>query len=461
VGQLFVTCLQRGAPTDYANIRVTARGSVLFDGQASLSSQGIDLGSNAVSVSVEVKPFSTSVWPLSGRFSYDGQDSLTRDAGTIEEFTVANVPSTPLAVFCHLSALSDVSQQAADTIGLASWSLPALDIDVIKDPPIVGDQLDFDVARPVDPASSDAVLKVAGTAVPQVIAVSWPDAIPRDAPNVPFLLYFRPTLSQNSDDYQGFAYPFSDPYIRYTLFRYMAYQGDPPGAASNRPLGAGLFSKGIPDQLTAAGVKAVTVLACPRLGFPSGESGRWMDAMFVEFILSEVAGYFARRGNYYLPQFVGRVAACCFSSGDTFLSDFLEWNRSTNLYQNLLRELWIFDAVDAKDAEGRPQAPRVMQQATIWQQQGDDRLIRAYTQNKWIPEYQQLVGPPPTAPGSAESADLNIKVMRLDIGTWQRTTRTAGSQNELRFSSFFDWYDASHQLISATLLTDAARNSKF
>jgi hypothetical protein len=459
MGDLFVTCVQNGAPTDQSIIRVAVDGSPVFDSPASLFPQAIDLGSSAAVVNVDVTPFDSSVWPLSGSFSYDGQDTLTRDAGTVEEFIVAAIPPAPMGLFCHLSALRDASDQAAQVLGIGSWGLPELDIDVLQDPPITGNQLGFDVSQTVNPASTDAVLEIAGTDVPRVISVSWPDGVPRDSSSVPFVIYFRPTTAQNPQDFQGFPYPFSEPYMRFCLRNFMAYDGG-PGAASVRPLGAAVFSKGIPYQLAAAGANAVTVLASPRFG-NQPEFGRWMDGLFVEHILGQVAAFFARRGGFYLPQFISRVACGCFSSGAIFLADFLESNHSTSLYQDLLRELWVFDAVDGNDGLGRPQARRVMQHAIQWQQQGDDRLIRAYTQHSWIAEYQQLVGAPPTRPGSGVSADLNTKIMLLDQPTWQRTTATASSQGELLPTVSNNWFQAVHQLIAATLLTDAARNSRF
>jgi hypothetical protein len=51
--------------------------------------------------------------------------------------------------------------------------------------------------------------------------------------------------------------------------------------------------------------------------------------------------------------------------------------------------------------------------------------------------------------------------MRLDQATWQRTTATAGAQGELLPTVSNSWFQAVHQLIAATLLTDAARNSRF
>jgi len=320
----------------------------------------------------------------------------------------------------------------------SAWDTPSLaNPRYIASPPVRAGNLYFDL-RTIDPDTEDLVLEVAGVDAPQLIAVSWPRALRRtiDSDPTPFLIYFHPTVGQNvgAGFYEGpdlGSYPFGWDYLFYGLWRYLNYMGD--------PITVDPYPKGLPYQVAASGKHAVLVLPLNKKRI---EVGAFLDAASAEELLREIQAFMFRREGIYEPPELGRTALAAFSDGNPLVARFLGLliNQRHLFYQNILKEVYMFDAP-------RNSVLNWVAQAIRWARAGDgtDKMIRIYTRNN-SPSHSTLLGQStPAVPLFVASSSNGLRTAAvLPMAAWRST----------------DWQTV-HQLISATMLTDAFRRSGF
>jgi hypothetical protein len=396
-------------------------------------------------------------WDAEGTFELRGDGRLVVvDAPSFRQPQPVNLPGQgpAISVVGILSQVRDVTSRVLRELAAVppdrrrghhpatwpptAWDTPALiGHNYIASPPVAGGNLAFD-RTDVDPDTDDLVVEVAGVPAPQLIAVSCPRAVVRDAGSgpTPFLVYLHPNVGQNvgAGFYQG-PYPFSWDYLFYGLWRYMNYLGD--------PLTIDPYAKGLPYQMSRSGKSAVIVLPCNRVG---AEIGVFQDAGSVETILREIqALLFRRRGVFTAPP-LGRTAMASFSAGNGLVTQFLtnSRNRSHSFYLDTLREVYMFEA---------PQGlvPQWVTQALRWANAGSTqgKRVRAYTRGS-SDAYRRLVaGSLPRPPFVAESPSGFHSAAALPDAAWRRAGAVVRSWQE------------PHQLVSAMLLTDALRRSGF
>jgi hypothetical protein len=168
-------------------------------------------------------------------------------------------------------------------------------------------------------------------------------------------------------------------------------------------------------------------------------------------VLLEIQSFFFRRDSTITQPGIGRTALAAFSSGNPLVTTFLERNRSHPFCENVLNEVYMFDTPNGdKDAWAT--------QVSSWLRSGDSTTKRAcaYVQTPH-PKLLQLVGGWPAGarmPFITASADGRRTLGVIPGNVW----RTALNEHGGRIIELFQ--DA-HQLISATLLTDALRRSGF
>lgn len=331
----------------------------------------------------------------------------------------------------------------------AAWDTPPLlNHNYIAFPPVAGGALKF-TPRTIDPDTEDLVLEVNGVTAPRLIAVSWPRNVARSAgaEPTPFLIYFRPTVGQNvrAGFYVGpglGTYPFGWDYLFYGLWRYVNYTGD--------PLTRDPFAKGLPYQIAASNKNAVLVLPLNKVG---EELGVFLNAASIELILNKIQAFmFLRAGIAQAPP-LGRVALGAFSSGNMLATQFLSnpRNQSHPFYLNNLKELYMFDAPGNL-------VPTWVSQALRWAGAGSsaNKMIRAYTRGNH-PIYKTLLGvtTPAAGPFVVDSSSGLRTAAVLPDAAWRSATAFSGAPSLVR-----SWQEP-HQLISATMLTDALRRSGF
>jgi hypothetical protein len=315
------------------------------------------------------------------------------------------------------------------------------DFNYIADPPVAGGNLQFD-KQTITPATQDLVLEVAHVKAPQMIAVSWPNALTRTAksPAVPFLIFFRPTVGQNIafGFYEGNGqkpYPLGWDYLFFGLYMIINYNLDP---LTLKP-----FSKGIVYQVAASGKNAVVISGMNR---SVSEMGAFQKAGDMEEILEEVKGFMFRRSRIYTPPALGHVALGAFSSGGMLAEALLQSVVKSKSLQ-ALREVYFFDRGFGFTASTRS----VVDTAIAWAGKDADKIVRIYSQieSSGVPNYRTLVGStPPPGPSLTLSADGKRSVAVLPLSAWKK------------FGPWKDGQDV-HQLISAIMLTDALRRSAF
>jgi hypothetical protein len=355
------------------------------------------------------------------------------------------------------SVLASLARVPASRIGhhpatwpLAAWDTPPVaDHHVIASPAVSGSDLDF-VPSAISPDMEHRVLEVMGISTPQLFAVSWPRALTRTATSgpTPFVVYFRPTVGPNVA--RGYyvgpglgAYPFGWDYLFYGLWRYVNYMGD--------PLTVDPYAKGLPYQMSAAERHVALVLPLNR---HPGELGVFLDAAWMQRILTEIQGFMFRQAGVPVAPPLGRVALAAFSSGNSLVARFLghPLNQRHSLYLTAIRELYMFDAPPSGIAGWVSHAIR-------WSRAGSssDKMIRVFARRAH-PSFPALLGAalPAEAPFLVDSAaDRSRTVAVLPETAWRRATTTRGAPGAVK-----RWQDA-HQLISATMLTDALRRSGF
>ena len=331
----------------------------------------------------------------------------------------------------------------------ARWDTPTVvDHHFIASPPVTGSDVNL-VQHTVSPDMDHRVLEIMGVTSPQLVAVSWPRALAPAATSgpTPFLIYFRPTVGQNVA--RGYyvgpglgTYPFGWDYLFYGLWRSMNYMGDP---VTSDP-----YAKGLPYQITAAQRNVVLVLPLNR---HPGELGVFLSAPWTQRILTEIQAFMFRQAGITPAPPIGRTALAAFSSGNTLLTQFLgnPLNQRHPFYLDTLRELYMLDAPAGV-------VPGWVSQAIRWARAGSrsDTMIRVFSRHNHG-SYRALLGvaPPSGGPVVMDSAGGLRTVAVLPDTAWRRATTSRGAPRLVR-----SWQEA-HQLISATMLTDALRRSGF
>ncbi|HDR7429952.1 TPA: hypothetical protein QCX20_003335 [Bacillus toyonensis] len=144
------------------------------------------------------------------------------------------------------------------------------------------------------------IFEVPGVVSPRLIAIYWPDAVPRGigAAPTPFLVYFHPATGQNvpngyyenprdrHDLETGKSYSWGFDYQFLGFWRYMNYEGDTIKQKSG---------KGLPDQIDASGKNAVLVLPLNKAAEnPCDEAISFTDATFLQEHLEEIQAFMFR-----------------------------------------------------------------------------------------------------------------------------------------------------------------------
>jgi hypothetical protein len=162
-----------------------------------------------------------------------------------------------------------------------------------------------------------------------------------------------------------------------------------------------------------------------------------------------------RQAGVYVPPDLGRTALASFSSGNGLVTSFLAKaaNQSHPFYLDTLRELYMFDAPGYM-------GPTWVEQAIRWADRGrNEKMIRAYTSYP-VANYSKLLGQstPPNFPYVVSSSDPNQlrTAGTLPARSWNRAATAAGNAN----MAASNWQEV-HQLVSATMLTDALMRSGF
>ena len=432
---------------------------------------------------------------LEGQFQLDAAGTLQPIAAPAE-FTPAQPlgfpPLRSILLSVHFTPLMDVTGRARDALRFSGPDFPGpppngdmsfrqsgfvtptppaslqprelSDLTFIDSPSISGSALRV-TTRTSHPQGSITIFEWRGATAPKLYAVFWPTAVARGpgAPPTPFLLYYHPTAGQNAPEFYTDArdrhdpttrstYPWGFDYQFFGFWRYLNYEGD---SLKKDP-----FCKGLPHQIEASGKNVVLVLPLNRVAAnPCDETIMLRDASFVQELLEELQAYVMRRAGLYQPPGIGHFAMASFSSGHFLLSCFLQnaANHTHPLYLQQLREIYLFDPhADRADITLLP----VIDMAR-WAGQGasETKVARLYTQNnvtQLAPVFAQLGVPAGSVPFDATSPfNPRHSVACLPLNAWNALATSVGS------TFAYINTQASHQAISALMLTDALRRSDF
>ncbi|MET9735478.1 hypothetical protein ABZZ79_34070 [Streptomyces sp. NPDC006458] len=331
--------------------------------------------------------------------------------------------------------------------------------------PAVGDRAIQVESRTVTPNGELVVLSLPGIEAPRLVAVHWPDAVPRGpgAPPAPFLVLFGPTTADQvpdglftnaldrHDPGTGDTYPWGWDYQFFGLLRPLRYMGDP---LLDDPL-----PKGLPYQVHASGRNVVLVLPLPRVAAqPCGEIASFAEAAVLEEYLEEIQAFMFRRAGNFAFGSIGRLAMGSFGSGHALLSCFLARaaNQTHPLFLDTLQEVYLFDP-HADEAGATDDA---LAHATAWAARGPAgaKTVRLYTQNdpaKLGPLLARLGVTAGVPPFHAETADGRKSLTSLPPAAWQSLAR--------RLEGRVSYADSGqvHEAIPALMVTDALRRSGF
>jgi hypothetical protein len=339
----------------------------------------------------------------------------------------------------------------------------------------VPQKLSFEKPNTIRPDAENLIFEVAGVKAPKLIAVSWPRRIApaAQARPTPFLIYMRPMIKQKIESrYGGMVtegpgfyvgpdgslgtYPYGWDFLFYGFWSFLNYWGD--------PLTRGQNTKGLPYQIAASGKDAVLIMplnAPPKVD--GSELGEFMRAGFVQQLLKDIQTFMFRRHGLSSVPPLGRIALAAFSSGNDLAAQFVNLNINHPFVRDNLMELYMFDAPVQRKPDGSLLAPTWWSSAARWAAPGStvgpaSKMIRAYVQDTYpIP---LLGGMDVPAQGSfvIKSRDSLLTIARLTRATWGN--KRTEEQGDWPWEPKERWGMA-HQLISATMLTDALQRSGF
>jgi hypothetical protein len=425
-------------------------------------------GAGPFALRLEAKPVAPTTHPVTAHFEYRGKGNLAIVPGPDPDAPtdVAEL-MTPLAtrvaqgnailVSVFFSRVRDATARTLQFLATVpaprkkfpaptSWDTPAASVHVIGSPPVAGGAI-VTASQSVDPNVEVRVLELKLSKprdAPHFIAVTWPKDLPRttEADPTPFVVYFHAGMAQNAGQaYEGAGtgtYPNGWDYQFFGLWRYLQYMGDPL-IGGDAP-----FSKGLPYQVAAAGKKAVVILP---LSSVQTEVGVLMSGDSMLEALLEVQSYMFRREGVFTAPSLGRGALGSFSSGNLLVNSFLSRNQSHKFCQEVLKEVYMFDAPGASRDSW-------VNQVTAWQKTGDaqDKVARAYVQTATAKLAQFVgVGSFGPAPLLITSGDGKRSVGVLPLGPWANAVAAAGGKG--------GGFQQAHQLMSAVMMTDALRRS--
>jgi hypothetical protein len=329
----------------------------------------------------------------------------------------------------------------------STWKTPNLPNFMYASTPLVAGGQVVAAPQTIAPATVDLVLEVANVNAPKMIAVSWPNAIARTARSgpTPFLIYLHPGMAQNVGR-PGFyenngqkPYPLGWDYLFYGLWRYINYNTDP---FTRDP-----WAKGLVYQMMASGKNAVIVLPMNKSGIESGVFKRAADT---EEILNEINAFMFRRVRIFTPPALGRIALGGFSSGVALQQELIGSILASRKLRTLT-EVYMFDRGHgvSRTTHVNDATMSAVNSAAAWAGNDPAKIVRFYSQmeSSAVTNYRRLVGTNPAA-GVSVTDVPGRTVAILPVSAW---------------TGFAAWRsgDHLHQLISATMLTDALRRSGF
>jgi hypothetical protein len=439
-------------------------------------------------------PASSPFWPIRKRFQYD-RTTLMQVASEVEQDDPDGVPvadarlsfyhlqrpdfgtsgaNSVVSVGVVLSRVRDVLTRVQhelgniprvrlqtprqnpdtftvpDTYPLAWSSAPLTLPSVVQMPLIRGGSTDLRFTTPADvaPAMTEAVLEVRGGGVPALLSVSCPtELLDRVAiasrsspqrPSLPFLVHYRPFARGAGffDQRPGSkGYPWDWDYLFFPFWSERSYITDP----IVRPK----VGKGFCYQIAASGNRLALVLPLPR----GSSFGRMIDPAWLESMLVEIQAYLLRRRLVYAPSDQpNRVALSSLSAGAEALRDVLQRSEATHA----IREAYLLDPPDFE-------ADSITRTILGWSNRiGNTTRVRVYARfSNAVYESEGLVESTafeqalPSPPSSLPRTYANVTTAR-----WRRVADARGALSR--------WNDSNvHQLVGATMLTDALRRSDF
>jgi hypothetical protein len=439
-------------------------------------------GSKAVSVTlpdsprplrltVRVRPtgsLANRVWEIAGEIEYRGRGIWRALPETPPEFqgTPQSLmrQSVGAAAFLNvfLPRVKDVTARAVDALRAppqgrspaASWGTPPVANHFIATSPIGAGGIAFDTVTQIDPRTLDVVLEVQGFTTPRLVAVSWPEAVtpavgrPADpggtfasAAASPFLIFFHVQHGQNVrfGFYTNGPFPYGFDFLAFGLRNYLVYDGD----TLRNP-----FPKGFPYQIARSGKN--TVLVVPQNNGVNGakEQVEGLSAESMQELLEEIQMFVCfRRGMKFLRPNIGKTAVASMSNGCVLSSSFLELNKGTSFYRDIVKEVYIFDPVAGNDPDITAHVSRALE----WWRTGasSTKRIRLYTQTMSEGHKHLNDGVKHTSPFVVDSTSGTFTASVTTEADWS----AAGA-------NVTDWQQP-HQLIPSMMLTDALRRSTF
>ena len=233
-------------------------------------------------------------------------------------------------------------------------------------------------------------------------------------------------------------YPLGWDYLFYGLWRYINYNTD---RFTRDPWGEGLD---LPDDGIGEKCGAVSM---NKSGI---ESGVFKKAADTEEILSEINAFMFRKVGIFTPPALGRTALGGFSSG-VALQQQLMGSVLASKSLRTLTEVYMFDRGHgvSRTTHVNDATVGAVDSAATWARNDPTRIVRFYSQMESgaVPNYRRLVGSNPAA--GVTVTDVPGRTLAiLPVSAW---------------TGFAAWRpgDHLHQLISATMLTDALRRSGF
>jgi len=223
---------------------------------------------------------------------------------------------------------------------------------------------------------------------PKLIAIyrplrfgTHPAVDPHNSP-LDYHLFFHPFIPGTFSP----TYPFDVDYVD-LIFRYLL-------APLSTPAGLNPSGKQMVHQHEAVGQKAIFLFP---VGSPKKQMGTLNTQANTLRLLQEVNYWIQRMDGVPFPlQPVGKFAMSCFSAGVRFLNAVLNGKRLPHFYDQILKEVYLFDPVFAPDIRQSmttaeiAAAKRVARRETAafnrgllrwWRTGQDNRSFRIYTQS--------------------------------------------------------------------------------
>lgn len=301
----------------------------------------------------------------------------------------ATIAAREFEVHFVLGQLRDATAKIESTLSSAGLSLvmPSKKINDVQAPMLNPTGTKANVINVVGTTintSSASVFVAERVTTPQLIAIArpgFPALTPgQQPPPLPYHLFFPPPAP---DDF-GPDYPFAFPYAEF-IARYLLLLR----SESNKSV----FKKlGLAYQNLVRGPQNILVLPVPHATLPLAQQLGDLDTQAAALRLLQETNFFVQRmsGVSVPTQPVGPVAMSCFSAGVRFLSKILSGSKTPELFDNLLRHVFLFDAW-FPGAKGQAEAANFGNTLLAWHRSGAAlRGLRIYTQfNVWQTAFEK------------------------------------------------------------------------